>query len=160
MENASKALIIAASVLVAILIVSMGIMIFNKAQSAGSTTDLDATEITMFNSKFERYANNQSGSQVKSLISYAISNANTNKDDPIKIPSVGLSHRKENEQWPTGDNASGPLISGTLSSSWNLNAYIGNLGKIRGAIISTHTYNIKLTYANSGLISVININWE
>lgn len=90
MENASKALIIAGSVLLSILIIAMGVLIFNKAKSSADTTSLDQTEINMFNSKFERYDGTQLGSQVKSLMSFAISNASTNGEDPIKLPSFYL----------------------------------------------------------------------
>ena len=158
MENASKALIIAASVLVAILIVSMGIMIFSKAQSAGDTSGLDATEISLFNSKFERYNNNQLGSQVKSLISYAISNANTNKDDPVMLPSVSL--QKELKDGNPVFYSGSPATGGESASGDKNATYIDYLGKMRNAIISTHTYVIKLDYGSSGIINKIDIWWE
>ena len=59
MENASKALIIAGSILLAILIIAMGVMIFNNAKSAADTSTFDTAEINMFNQKFERYSNDQ-----------------------------------------------------------------------------------------------------
>lgn len=142
MENASKALIIAASVLLAIMLIAMGVTIFNKAQSSADTTTLDQTEINQFNSKFERYANNQLGSQVKSLISFAISNASTNKDDPVKLPTV--SH---------GDSTA----IGNSNASDDIQTYINTLGTIRNEIISTHNYTINLTYGDSGLIESIAI---
>lgn len=151
MENASKALIIAASVLLAILIIAMGVAIFNKAQGAADTSSFDTAEINMFNQKFERYSNNQLGSQVKSLISFAISNASTNKDEPSKLPQVLF--KAENE----ADNIT--TQSGMEASNKNED-YIGDLGKIRGAIISTHTYKVTLDYANTGLINTITIDFK
>lgn len=142
MENASKALIIAASVLLAIMIVALGVTIFNKAQSSADTTTLDTTEINMFNSKFERYANNQLGSQVKSLISFAISNASTNKDDPIKLPTVTYGST---------------TATGNTTASEKIQDYITTLGTIRNNINSTHNYTIKLDYGDSGLIKTITI---
>lgn len=142
MENASKALIIAASVLLAIMIVALGVTIFNKAQSSADTTTLDQTEINMFNQKFERYANNQLGSQVKSLISFAISNASTNKDDPVKLPTVTYG---------------GTIATGNSIASNNIQEYISPLGTIRTQITSTHNYRINLTYGSSGLIDTITI---
>lgn len=143
MENASKALIIAASVLVAILIVAMGVTIFNRAQNSADMTSLDTTEINMFNSKFERYTDNQLGSQVKSLISFAISNASTNKDDPSKLPTVQF-----------GTTAA----TGSSTAAADIETYVGSLGTIRNSIISTHTYNVTCQYAASGLITTITIN--
>lgn len=143
MENASKALIIAASVLIAILLIAMGVAIFNKAQSSYDTTSLDATEINMFNSKFERYSDKQLGSQVKSLLSFAISNASTNGDDPVKIPTV-----------TDGTNTA----SGGTDATSDISNYVKSLGTIRNGILSTHTYTINLEYGSTGLINKITIN--
>lgn len=146
MENASKALIIAASVLVAILIVAMGVTIFNQARNSADTTSLDQTEINMFNSKFERYANNQLGSQVKSLISFAISNASTNADDPSKLPTVGLTGNDDGNKDRTATNGV---------------SYVSDLGIIRNNITSTHTYNVTFDYGQkTGLITKITINYN
>ena len=144
MENASKALIIAASVLVAILIVAMGVRIFNQAQNSADTTSLDATEINIFNSKFERYSGNQIGSQVKSLISFAISNASTNKDDPSKLPDVYIGQN--------GQQLNNPAKGGS-------DDYISVLSSIRNVVVSTHTYEVVIGYANTGLINKITINY-
>lgn len=146
MENASKALIIAASVLIAIMIVAMGVTIFNKAQSSADTTSLDTTEINMFNQKFERYAGNQLGSQVKSLLSFAISNASTNQDDPSKLPSIGLTRDTTSKD----DKATQTIEAANTISNFN---------DIRNAIVSTHTYWIEIEYGDNGLISTITIYW-
>ncbi len=151
MENASKALIIAASVLLAIMIIALGVTIFNKAQNAGDTTSLDTTEINMFNQKFERYNNTQLGSQVKSLISFAISNASTNKDDQIKLPTVTLT-----ESAYTGGNAKGGTDATSVTGNKD---YINRLADMRNVVTSTHPYTVKLDYGESGIIKQININW-
>ncbi len=154
MENASKALIIAGSVLVAILIIAMGVAIFNKAQKAGDTSSLDTTEINMFNQKFERYNNTQLGSQVKSLISFAISNASTNKDDQIKLPTVTLS----GDSNYTGGAAEGGMKAIDGGNPGN-QTYIDTLGAMRNKITSTHPYTITIGYGNSGIIETITITW-
>lgn len=81
MENASKALIIAGAILLSILIISLGITIFNQAkQVVGSTSgSMDAVEISTFNSKFEAYeGSNISGSNVNALLNVVLSNNRTN----------------------------------------------------------------------------------
>ena len=143
MENASKALIIAASVLLSIMIIALGVTIFNKAQGSADTTQLDTTEINMFNSKFERYSGNQLGSQVKSLISFVISNASTNKDEPSKLPTV---------------SSNGTTASGGESAYSDMQTYINTLGSIRNNVTSTRTYNVVCEYSTSGLITKITIN--
>lgn len=79
MENASKALIIAGAILLAILLISLGIMIFNQAQDTVTNSGMSEAEVTAFNNKFLKYEGNQKGTMVKSLIQEVLaSNANTN----------------------------------------------------------------------------------
>lgn len=144
MENASKALIIAGSILVAIMIVAMGVRIFNGARNSADTTALDSTEITMFNQKFERFSGTQKGSNVKSLLSFAISNASTNKDEPSKLPKIVLYYNKNN----------GIYANNIPAEQSN----IDSIGSIREQIITTHTYEVNIDYStSSGLITEITI---
>ena len=79
MENASKALIIAGAILLAILLISLGIMIFNQAQDTVNNSGMSQAEITAFNNKFLKYEGKQRGAVVKSLINEVIaSNAYSN----------------------------------------------------------------------------------
>ena len=68
MENASKALIIAGAILLAILLISLGIMIFNQAQDTVSGSGMSQAEMQAFNNKFLKYEGTIKGSQVKALI--------------------------------------------------------------------------------------------
>lgn len=68
MENASKALIIAGAILLAILIISLGIMIFNQAQDVTKNNGMSKAEVSSFNSQFTKYEGITTGSNVKSLI--------------------------------------------------------------------------------------------
>lgn len=68
MENASKALIIAGAILLAILIISLGIMIFNQAQEATKNGGMTKAEISTYNAQYTKYEGIQSGTNVKSLI--------------------------------------------------------------------------------------------
>ena len=68
MENASKALIIAGAILLAILLISLGIMIFNQAQDTVSSSGMSQAEMQTFNNKFLKYEGTISGSQAKALI--------------------------------------------------------------------------------------------
>ena len=85
MENASKALIIAGAILLAILLISLGILIFNQAQDTVNNGGMSQAEITAFNNKFLKYEGTQKGSVVKSLINEVIaSNADANNTD-VKV---------------------------------------------------------------------------
>jgi len=65
MENASKALIIAGAIILSILIIGLGMFIFQKANSA---TDLSSQKVKAYNSVFEQYEGTQSGVNVKALL--------------------------------------------------------------------------------------------
>ena len=52
MENASKALIIAGAILLSILIIALGIYVFNMAKSATNTNSLDELQIQAFNDQW------------------------------------------------------------------------------------------------------------
>ena len=71
MENASKALLIAASVLIVILLIAFGMKIFNSTSGTGEQVEgvMKTTEITMFNNKFMAYVGqNKSLNDVNFLI--------------------------------------------------------------------------------------------
>ena len=84
MENASKALIIAGAILLAILLISLGIMIFNQAQDTVTNSGMTEAELTSFNNKFVKYEGKQKGTMVKSMIQEVKSN-NANSSDSHNI---------------------------------------------------------------------------
>ena len=68
MENASKALIISWAILLSILIISLGIMVFQNAKSTVGSADMSETEMQAFNGKFSSYlGTNVTANQVYSL---------------------------------------------------------------------------------------------
>lgn len=73
MENATKALLIAASVLIVIVLIAVGIKILSSTQ--GVTNQVDEVSGIMsqsvFNSRFTDYEGNQTGAQVKALLNKA-----------------------------------------------------------------------------------------
>jgi hypothetical protein len=69
MENATKALLIAAAVLIAILIISLTLVIYRQGANAVAGADLSETEAAKFNGKFTLYeGNRESTSQVNALL--------------------------------------------------------------------------------------------
>ena len=79
MENASKALIIAGAILLSILIIALGVFVFNQAKSAVGNTGLSDQEVAAFNSKFDSYEGKQKGSSVKALVN-TVKNYNNTLD--------------------------------------------------------------------------------
>lgn len=72
MENATKALLIAAAILIAIVLVSIGVFVLRQGQDAMSAADMSEAEKLAFNSKFESYGGQQRGSQVNALVERVI----------------------------------------------------------------------------------------
>ena len=66
MENASKALIIAGAILLSILIIGLGMAIYQQAAGAMNGANMDPTKIQAYNSEFLNYEGTQSGTQVRS----------------------------------------------------------------------------------------------
>lgn len=82
MENASKALIIAGAILLAILIISLGILIFNQAQDTVGSVNMDEQEIMAFNNKFTQYEGDSvRGSQVNALAQAVLANNQSAKNN-------------------------------------------------------------------------------
>jgi len=81
LENASKALIIAGAILLAILIIGLGVYIYRQAAGVIDTGTMDQLVVSQFNAQFEPYlGNNVSGSNVKQLIKI-IKASNRAKED-------------------------------------------------------------------------------
>ena len=92
MENASKALIIAGAILLAILIISLGILIFNQASSVVNNNAMSEVEMQNFNQKFTQYEGTSvRGSTVRALYEAVLSNNLTNDstDRQVEIVSGG-----------------------------------------------------------------------
>ena len=86
MENASKALIIAGAILLAIAIIGVGMAVFNNASDSVSGTDMASEEVTAYNSEFDSYEGNAvRGSRVKTLINTVKQHNLTATDDSEKV---------------------------------------------------------------------------
>ena len=85
MENASKALIIAGAILISILLISLGILIYNQAQSAVQDGGMDEMQLASFNGKFLQYEGKKRGAQVNSLLQAVIANNSNELNEDRKI---------------------------------------------------------------------------
>lgn len=90
MENASKALIIAGAILLSILIISLGIMVYNNAKNTVGSANLNKQEIETFNSQWQAYeGTNKTASEVKTMVQAVIaSNAAETKNGTKRWVSV------------------------------------------------------------------------
>ena len=142
MENASKALIMAGAILIAILIISLGVYVFNNISStAKNSANMDKQEISNFNSKITPYlGENVTGTQVNSLIQLVIS------IDNAAVSSNGNINKKIDITFPGGSIT----VNGTTVE--------GISGTKRVETGPNKTYEVKETYNNStGLINEIRV---
>ena len=111
MENASKALIIAGAILLAILIISLGIMIYNQASGVVNNNAMDEVEISTFNQKFTQYeGTNVKGAQVNSLLDQIVQNnvsTQSDKSKEVTITQTNLSTTGTSANWQTKAPTSG-----------------------------------------------------
>ena len=92
MENATKALLIAAAVLVAILIISLGLVIYNMAsETIDGAGDLSEYQIQQFNEKFTKYENTSaSGSDVNAMIKTIFNHNQAQEDSSTMVSYDGV----------------------------------------------------------------------
>lgn len=88
MENASKALIIAGAILLAILIISLGILIYNQASGVVNDNAMSEVELNSFNQKFTQYEGGSvRGTTVRSIYQAVLSN-NITQDSTDRQVSI------------------------------------------------------------------------
>ena len=110
MENAVKALLIAAAVLVAILIISLGLIVYNRAsETVNNAGDLSEYEIQQHNEKFTKYqGDNVSGSDVNAMLTtvfnYNLKQENT--DDYVTVDGSATIDEDVMESGTTPDKVS------------------------------------------------------
>lgn len=86
MENSSKALLIAGAIIVAIALVSVSALVYEKVKGTVNNIDMDTTAVSTHNSRFVGYIGEVTGSQVKVCISNALANNyNENTTTEYKI---------------------------------------------------------------------------
>ena len=132
MENASKALIIAGAILLSILIISLGIMVYNNAKSTVGDANLDSETIQTYNNKFTMYAGTGvQAAKVNSLIE-AVNANNVTSDNLITITYNGTA-----------------TAIGTTTQSTN--------NTFDFSVSATQTYTVTYTLGSTGMVSTITI---
>lgn len=81
MENASKALIIAGAILLSILIIGLGMYIYQQASGAMSGANLDPQKANAYNQEFKQYEGTISGSNARALYENIAAHNRVNTDD-------------------------------------------------------------------------------
>lgn len=142
MENASKALIIAGAILLAILIIGLGMFIYNQAADTLGKTDLTGQQVDSYNREFLQYEGTRQGSQVKTLLNNIKSHNRNAEDASQVIIATG-------EEYESNAKVSAP-------SEENKEDVEDGISGIK--ILSAKTYNITFAYdPDTGYVTAVGI---
>lgn len=109
MENASKALIIAGAILLAILLISLGIIVYRQAAGVMDNNAMDEVAVSTFNEKFQQYeGENVRGTQVNSLLNTVKQNNLSNSGDTSKQIKVTVT----TTNWSGDKDEKGKALTG------------------------------------------------
>lgn len=140
MENASKALIIAGAIILSILIIGLGMFIFQKANSATEGADLSSQKVKAYNSVFEQYVGTQTGINVKALLDEVRSHNLANASDASLNIDV-----QESSQAATRTPPTAAVTAATVNT-------------IRAKIQNGKSYTVDFGYdASTGFIVAVGI---
>lgn len=142
MENATKGLMIAGAILIAIVLIGIGVFLVSQAQNfmnkGGQTFDDSAVQA--FNTKFENYTGQRSGSDIRALITLV----NTNN---LSAASNGT-YLEEGIKLVVDAGASSTgkeiVVDGQVADYQSINAT-----KARNAINTGKRYYVSLGYDNT-----------
>lgn len=126
MDNASKALIIAGAVLIAVMLVSLGVLIYNQAKGVVDETSTTMTGLSVsgFNGLFSQYyGNNKTSATLKSLVEQVNSTNRTSEDRQVTLtaPSDVISGNPDGSYKVTAVKNTNFDITDT---SWDTNGYV------------------------------------
>ena len=130
MENASKALIIAGAILLAILIISLGILIYNQASGVVNNNAMSEVELQNFNQKFTQYEGVARGTTVRAIYQAVLSNNITQDSTDRQVEIDGPSDMAETDvQLP--DDLNDTINTG---ASYNVRCEMGTDGGEAGLV--------------------------
>ena len=140
MENASKALIIAGAILLAIAIIGIGMYVFQMASSTINQSNMSGQEVDAYNAEFIKYEGIQNGSTIRAMLSTINTHNLTNKEDASK-------------QIVTAD---GTADGGTVDDDSQAGTSPADIATQKGKVVSGTRYKVTFKYTSTGLIKVIN----
>ena len=150
MENASKALIIAGAILIAIVLITLGVVILGQGQDVVNNSNIDDVQVQQFNNKFTQYCGTKvTGANVNALLNAVVSN------------NAIATRDGENDKriYVNVDGTSKPVGVATTSGTTATYGSDVLVGKILTKAQSGKVYNVSVTsyYPNNGYIKVITI---
>ena len=158
MENASKALIIAGAILISILIIGLGVFIYNQASGTVSKANLNSQEAMAQNSQFTAYfGDKRSAADVKALCSTVKSN-NITSTDADEQKYIGLVFQESASQ--AGSLMTSTKISKKVYSKYTYNINVANEKTTDKEVPQSEGANLgsdDAAYYKTGFLRVITI---
>jgi len=156
MENATKFLIIAGAILIAIVLISVGMMLVNGAQGTidEGLSQMSQQEKQIFNRQFTSYEGETvKGSTVKGLIETIVASNNNNSDKVNREVTITTSIIDDD-----GLDAS-DLANYDGTSTDVIQAFTQAASKLKNKINTGNTYTVTVdTNAKTGLVKNVNID--
>lgn len=150
MENASKALLIAGAILIVILLIGVGMMVYNGATGSinQGIASMNQQEKDAFNDQFTRYEGTKvKGANVRTLLQSLSSSNSENQDIPEKCVGVDLKI--------TSTTASD--FSYAANTKWT-STQLNSLSTVRAKVNSSATYTVVCEYNDKyGLVSLVKV---
>ena len=148
MENATKALLIAAAILVSILVISLGLVVYNMAAETVQGVNLNDTEIQAHNDKYIRYeGENERGSNVNAMLQTVMTNNLDEVDESRKVTVY----------WGTVDSETGTATKETVNGTDTI--LRSNARTSPKKVDTGRTYTVSVLYdADTGLITEIYVH--
>lgn len=139
MENASKALLIAGAILICILLIGVGMLVYNGAMSGieDGISSMDENAKLQFNTKFTQYEGKKSGSNVRALIGNIISNNSANQDVDGKLVEL--------------------VIEQTSFKPTTSDLKMDEMSAERAKINTGAQYNVVISYSKDGLVNKVTV---
>lgn len=139
MENASKALLIAGAILICILLIGVGMLVYNGAMEGinGGISSMDENAKQQFNVKFTQYEGKKSGSNVRALIGNIITSNSTYQDVDGKLVEL--------------------IIENTSFKPTTSDLKMDEMSAERAKINTGAQYNVVISYSKDGLVNKVTI---
>ena len=145
MENASKALIIAGAILLSILIIGLGMFIYQQAYGAMSKINLNEQQVQTINSKFTNYGSE--GTKINGTTARALCET---------VKSYNRATAEDESQYVTVTTGATP---NTTINADNLDTVNGAIDTVESGLKAGKTYTLHFGYDNASAL-IIGISLE
>ena len=154
MENASKALLIAGAILIAILLIAIAMYVYSTSQGNvnQAMASLDVQQIQSLNQAWLNYEGKQTGSQIKALINRLASNANNYREEMEKIVGISACYATSNADDKATDATAWTYGESGDTDDAAVTSLISSFNSLSAALQARHVYWVKPVYSANGLI--------